>query len=371
MIEYVLVTFFSPYFCAKLESMRYLFLLSSLLTILGFSYEWSKEHAFSCDNKALSFHGRFDFSNQQAPKVWAPGAYVQFSFSGSDCTITLLDEMKYGNHHNYIHVVVDGVARRIKLSGKFNRIVVAADLEDTIHQVTICKDTESAIGFIQFHTIVCDQLVPQTNRQQALIEFIGDSITCGNGSDMSMSDCSTADWYDQHNAYDAYGPTIARKLNMNYLLSSVSGIGLTKSCCGTSYTLPDIYHTIDFHPKGEKWVANSQQPAIICIALGQNDGLQNESLFIEKYIAFIQQLKNTSANATIVCCSSPMADQELSRFHAIVLPRITDYFNRLNDKSVHHFLFKGQYRGGCDAHPTLAEHQIIAEQLTSFLTQLL
>jgi hypothetical protein len=351
--------------------MRYLFLLGSLLVMLGFTYELSKEQSFSFDHSDISFHGRFDFSNKSAPKVWAPGAYVQFSFSGTDCAITLLDEMKYGNHHNYIHVVVDGVARRIKLSGKHNRISIATNLNDTIHEVTICKDTESAIGFIQFHEIICDKLLPKIDKDLPIIEFIGDSITCGNGSDLSMSDCSTADWYDQHNAYDAYGPIVARALGMNYLLSSVSGIGLMRSCCGKKYTLPEVYHSIDLKPRGRKWDVKMQQPDIICITLGQNDGLQNELLFIQQYIAFIQRLKAANPSAKFICCSSPMATETLSNFHAIVLPKITSYFKDNNDTSVHHFLYNGHFRGGCDAHPTVAEHKLIAEQLVSFIAQLL
>lgn len=350
--------------------MRYLFLLGSLLVLLGFTYELSKEQSFSFDETGISFHGRFDFSNKQAPKVWAPGAYVAFSFSGTDCSITLLDEMKYGNHHNYIHVVVDGVPQRIKLTGKFNRISIANGLTDTIHHVTICKDTESAIGFIQFHEIICDKLVPSPIKQLPIIEFIGDSITCGNGSDLSMSDCSTADWYDQHNAYDAYGPTVARALGMDYLLSSVSGIGLTRSCCGKKYTLPEVYHTIDFQPKGKQWNLSSQRPAIICITLGQNDGLQNETLFVQKYIGFIQHLKTINPTAKIVCCSSPMATETLSQFHAHVLPKVTHYFAQQNDSLVQHFLYEGHFRSGCEAHPTIAEHKLIAQQLTSFLGQL-
>jgi hypothetical protein len=355
----------------QIERMRYLFLLSSLIVMLGFSYEISQERTIAFDHAAISFHGRFDFSNKSAPKVWAPGAYVQFAFSGSDCSITVIDEMKYGNHHNYIHVVIDGVAKRMKLTGKFNRIAIAANLSDTIHQVTICKDTESAIGFIQFHEIICDKIVPITDKKQSIIEFIGDSITCGNGSDLSLSDCTTADWYDQHNAYDAYGPTIARTLGMNYLLSSVSGIGLTRSCCGTAYTLPDVYHAIDFNPMGEKWESSSQKPQIICITLGQNDGLQDENVFVERYCSFIKRLKMDNPMAKIVCCSSPMATEKLSDFHAQVLPKITQYFTNMNDTTVCCFLFKEHYRGGCDSHPTIQEHKLIANQLTAFLKELL
>ncbi len=45
-----------------------------------------------------------------------------------------------------------------------------------------------------------------------LIEFIGNSITCGAAADASEVPCSTGEYHDHHNAYYAYGPVVARAL---------------------------------------------------------------------------------------------------------------------------------------------------------------
>jgi hypothetical protein len=50
------------------------------------------------------------------------------------------------------------------------------------------------------------------SRNQEKIEFIGDSITCGFGNDESGLPCGKGQWFDQHNAYFAYGSVAARTL---------------------------------------------------------------------------------------------------------------------------------------------------------------
>ncbi len=63
----------------------------------------------------------------------------------------------------------------------------------------------------------------------SLIEFIGNSITCGAAADPSEVPCGTGVYHDQHNAYYAYGPRVARALAANYIVRSVSGSGIYRN----------------------------------------------------------------------------------------------------------------------------------------------
>ena len=56
------------------------------------------------------------------------------------------------------------------------------------------------------------QVIPNSNAP--LIEFIGNSITCGAAADVSEVPCGSGVDYDQHNAYYAYGPRVARMLGL-------------------------------------------------------------------------------------------------------------------------------------------------------------
>lgn len=323
---------------------------------------------FSADNEAIHYVGRFDFKLKKSPKVWASGAYCSFTFKGKDCEVIILDEQKNLINRNYISVIVDGKKmKRIQLKNPKNRIIVAKNLKNTTHSVLICKDTEAAIGYIQFAGIKCKKLIKKRIRKHLILEFIGDSITCGNGCDTSKKNCGEGTWYDQHNAYSSYGPQLARRCKAEWLLSSVSGIGLTRSCCGTTHTLPDIYDKIDLQPGGENYHFKRQKAKIIFVTLGQNDGLQKASTYILSYVLFLKKLRKIYPKSTIVCCSSPMANTKLKKYHAKVIPLLVKILKNKHFKNIFAFNYRGTYRNGCNFHPSLKDHRKMANELYLFL----
>ncbi|MBK8391465.1 MAG: hypothetical protein IPL23_20155 [Saprospiraceae bacterium] len=48
-------------------------------------------------------------------------------------------------------------------------------------------------------------------------------------ADTSEYPCNSGFYHDQHNAYMAYGPRTARALGLDFVLSSVSGIGIYRT----------------------------------------------------------------------------------------------------------------------------------------------
>jgi lysophospholipase L1-like esterase len=343
------------------------------ILLVGSTGEEPTLAAFAPTQEIMEYVGRFDFSEADRPKVWNPGAYARFSFEGARCELTLIDELKFGAYHNYVTIVVDGgEPRRVKLTNRINEILIADGLSEGTHEVLVCKDTESNIGYIQFAEVRCKKLLAQRSGKKQIIEFIGDSITCGNGNDTVAIPCGKGEWYDQHNAYLAYGPLTARTLNTDYLLSSFSGIGVYKSCCGIKYQIDDIYHQLDLQPLGKTWKNNSLKPDIVCITLGQNDGVVDKpGKFVAAYLRFLKMIRETYPSAQIVCCSSPMASNDLKAFHAKYIPAIVDQAKRKGDKKITYFLYDGQYRSGCGSHPTLSEHAAMSSELSPFLSTLL
>lgn len=150
---------------------------------------------FAADNKAIRYTGRIDFSHPQQPRFWQPGVYFSARFKGSSCAVVITDEMRYGSKHNYIEVVVDNQPPyRIQTKGKTDTIQIAAGLAKGIHSFTICKNTEANIGYLQVEGIVCEKLLPAAKKELHAMEFIGDSITCGTGSDLSGKGCGQGAW---------------------------------------------------------------------------------------------------------------------------------------------------------------------------------
>lgn len=332
----------------------------------------SENNFFEASNKNFNYFGRFNFSNPAIPKVWAAGAYITANFSGSYCEIVVNDEIRYGSHHNYIYINIDDTLfKRVRLEEFENRIKISDNLGNTEHTITICKDTEGQIGYLEFVGMFCDKLLKPTPKSKIKIEFIGNSITSGASMYSDEIECGTRDWHDQHNAYNTYGAMLARELNAQYRLSSKSGIGLIKSCCDIEFRMPEVYKTFMFEPDSVLYNVESYQPDIVSICLGQNDGIQDSTQFCNAYVKFIETLRGYYPKAKIICLTSPMGDENLTRVLKSYIEGVILELNGKGEKKVYKYIFKNSYNGGCDFHPNVEEHKLIAEELKPIFTELL
>jgi len=322
---------------------------------------------YAANHPSIQFTGRIDFTNPLLPRFWQPGVYFTAKFIGERCEVILNDEVLWGKNHNYLEVVVDGVAKRIQTKSAHDTIVVAEDLTGGVHTLLVCKNTEANIGYLELVGIRCKQLLKPSPKPVRKIEFIGNSITCGTGSDVSEIPCGKGVWQDQHNAYLSYGTITARTLNAQYHLSSVSGIGLMHSCCGMNIIMPKVFDKISMRNDTISWNFKRYQPDVVTICLGQNDGQQDSSLFCDNYISFIKQLHGYYPKSQFILLTSPMADAGLVAFMKKTLTAVMNKLNYSGDKKVNVYFFSKQYHNGCDSHPDLEEHKLIAGELTAFI----
>lgn len=326
---------------------------------------------FAADNPNIQYTGRIDFNNPKLPRFWQPGVYIETKFTGTDCFIIVNDEELWGQKHNYLEVVVDGKPVRLQTTSKKNTIAVAKGLTAGTHSLLICKNTEANIGYLEFVGIQCRKLVKPAAKPLRKIEFIGNSITCGTGSDQSVIPCGKGIWEDQHNAYLSYGAITARTLDAQYHLSSVSGIGLMHSCCNMDIIMPQVFDKISMRNNAVAWNFKNYQPDVVTICLGQNDGIQDSVAFCTNYISFIKQLRSHYTRATLICLTSPMADAPLTAFMKKTLTAVIKKINAGGDTKVTAFFFSGQFHHGCDGHPDLEEHKLMANELSAFIRKIM
>jgi len=216
-----------------------------------------------------------------------------------------------------------------------------------------------------------------------LIEFIGNSITCGAAADSSETPCGTGVYHDQHNAYHAYGPRVARLLNTNYILSSVSGIGIYRNWNSDGPTMPQVYESADFQVDGRPWQFDRYRPDIVSIALGTNDFSngdgQRERLpfdsaaFVSNYIKFVKVVKGKYPQAQIALLSSPMThgDRRTQLQHCLTAVKQQIDKQYTSDKPVALYFFDAMQPGGCTGHPDLDDHALMADALAPFFKGLL
>lgn len=322
---------------------------------------------FAADHPFIQYTGRIDFTNPKLPRFWQPGVYFSTRFAGTSCEVVINDEVLWGKNHNYLEVVVDGNPVRLQTKAKRDTITVASNLKEGNHTLTICKNTEANIGYLELAGIRCRQLVKPATKPLRKIECIGNSITCGTGADVSQIPCGKGVWQDQHNAYMSYGAVMARVLNAQYHLTAVSGIGLMHSCCNMNVIMPQVFDKISMRNDTINWNFKNYQPDVVTVCLGQNDGIQDSAAFCNNYISFITRLRTYYTKTTFVLLTSPMADARLAGFMKKTLTAVKNELNHQGDRKVFMYAFSKQYHNGCDSHPDLAEHQLIADELVTFI----
>jgi hypothetical protein len=356
----------------QFSGIAYILIGFVFISVINSACSPSEAKFFSANHSYIQYTGRVDFSNPELPRFWTPGVYIEAEFEGDSCIVEINDEVLWGNNHNYISTQVDDRSvQRIKLTGEKIVIKVAEGLGDGPHKLTLCKSTESGRGYLEFVGLYAEQLLKPAPKPRRKIEFYGNSITCGTGSDLSEIPCDSAEWYDQHNAFMSYGPVTARSLDAQWMLSSVSGIGLMHSCCDMDIVMPDVYDKVNMRDNKIDWDFSEYQPDVVTVALGQNDGIQDSTEFCLNYVDFINTLRGKYPDSKIVCLTSPMGNEKLTATLKNYLTSVKNTLQELGDDNVYTFFFSRSYNNGCGGHPDLAQHSEIADELLAYLTELM
>ena len=327
--------------------------------------------------------GRYAWNEKKDLELISSAVNFGFSFSGKQCRVFAY--LTDTTAHNYLQYELDGVyQKRIKIVGNEMKPLVINASEEGIHTVWIYKATEAHTGPICIEKIMGENVKPLKKPEAPLIEFIGNSITCGAAADPSEIPCGAGVYHDQHNAYYAYGPRVARALSINFILSSVSGIGIYRTWNMDGPSMPQVYAKTDFQVDGKReWDFKTYKPAIVSIALGTND-LSNgdgkherspfdSTVFVSNYIKFVQLVKSKYPNATIALLSSPMINGERRILLQNCLAAVKENIDILypSDKKVSLYFFKPMQARGCTGHPNVEDHAILAEELVPFFRSLL
>jgi Carbohydrate esterase 2 N-terminal/GDSL-like Lipase/Acylhydrolase family len=326
---------------------------------------------YPADHSYIQYTGRIDFSNPKLPRFWQPGVYISIRFKGSYCDVIVNDEVLWGKNQNYLELVLDGKPVRLQTKSKTDTIRAGQNLSTGEHTLVVCKNTEANIGYLELVGFRCEALLEPTPKPVRKIECIGNSITCGTGSDQLAIPCGKGVWQDQHNAYMSYGAITARELDAQYHLSAVSGVGLMHSCCKMDIIMPQVFDKVSMRNDTIVWDFKNYQPDVVTVCLGQNDGVQDSAVFCNNYIRFLKTLRSYYPVSNIVLLSSPMADETLKVFMKKTLSAVALKRQQEGDTKIDTYFFSRSYTGGCDYHPTIDEHKLIAAELTEAVRKIM
>ncbi|RNL55810.1 SGNH/GDSL hydrolase family protein [Pedobacter jejuensis] len=327
--------------------------------------------------------GRSVLNKEKKLELISSAVHFGFKFNGE--SFKILATLNNKNEHNYLQYEIDGKYQtRIRVDGNNQKPILIEANGKGEHTVWIYKATEAHTGPILIQSIVANKIAAIEVPKAPLIEFIGNSITCGAASDASDFPCGTGSYHDQHNAYMAYGPRVARQIKANYILSSVSGIGIYRTWNMDGPSMPQVYEREDFQNNTvDKWDFKQYDPEIVSIALGTNDMSNGDGkterkpfepdVFINEYVKFIKLIKSKYPKAKIALLSSPMihgAQKNLLEKSLLTIKAKVDSMYA-NDKKVSVFFFPEMQPHGCSGHPDVADHLILAKQLYPFFSKMI
>jgi lysophospholipase L1-like esterase len=327
--------------------------------------------------------GRSLLNEQHNLELISSACQVGFSFEGTTCSLQV--SLPSWLHHNYLQYELDGVyQKRIRIdSATTTPVVITAPAAGT-HTVWIYKATEAHTGAIIIQQASSKNIHPLQRSVKPLIEFIGNSITCGAAADTTDVPCGAGVYHDQHNAYMAYGPRVARALNVNYIMSCVSGIGIYRNWNSDGPAMPQVYEKADFNiDTKQAWNFSTYTPQLVSIALGTNDFSDGDGVhprkpfdsatFVQQYIRFVQLVKTKYPHAQIALLSSAMLHDQKRALLQNCLTAVKEKIDALfpSAKPVALYFFQPMQAGGCSGHPSVGDHEILAKELVPFFKKLL
>lgn len=308
---------------------------------------------------------------------------IEFEFTGREVSVVLCsdyskwDEMFKG----WVAVFVNDEcipSKRFPLESDEDIYkIFEASTPQTV-KIRLAKMSEAAFAKVGIKEIIFDGEVKPTENRSRLIEFIGDSITCGYGNEgtWNMDEFNTA----QENPFEAYAAKTAQHFNADFNCISWSGIGVISSWTevdtpNTEWLMPMLYKYTDAaldqslgNPEYELWDNNLFKPQVIVINLGTNDSSYTKNFkdrineFIEGYYKLLKQVRNCNPNAEIICSLGVMGQELCPAIEAAA----TTFINETNDFKIHTMSFDVQAESdgiGTDWHPSIKTHNKIAKQL--------
>lgn len=261
-------------------------------------------------------------------------------------------------------VFADGqLANTLDVTGRETgkEVEILTGLEKGVHTVKIVRATQENIGSFKVQGLLINGNYLKTENTRSLaIDFYGDSITVGYGTDTIPAD---GDWVKSSNGTQAYAFLTAEALKANYNIFAYAGIGFYADSNG---------HTNNNMMKQLDGFAYNKNADVTVINLGTNDLSQLsvagglEKLKTE-FVAFLQKIREQHPGSAIVLAYGMMNDS--SNMKTLISHAVTSFYEN-GDGNIYSVQLPKGTSGG-HGHPNTAQQAAAANVLTPFLQKVL
>jgi hypothetical protein len=231
----------------------------------------------------LKVHGRTTNSLSPLVLFWT-GSGIELNAKGSELWIEV--EVDYDIYEPWISILINSVpvSRQMLTAGRYWICIFRGMNENVIKNLRVIRDVQAMNGdpscSLQIHALKFDGELYPVEDKPYKVEFIGDSITSGEGAIGAKAE---EDWISMwFSAIRNYTSITSEALNAEYRVISQSGWGVLSSWDNNPHaSIPEYYEKVCGVLTGEKNLAlgafkendfDSWQPDIVVVNLGTNDG---------------------------------------------------------------------------------------------------
>ena len=326
-------------------------------------------------NGNIKIMGRAAFGGDGIDFFWTASGFELNAKAGE---LWAQIESDYERLEVWISVWVDGVQfSRLMLNKGSNNICLFRNLNpQNTKNVRVYKETQ-AMGDDSLHRFLLKSLstdgdlLPVTP-QPLKIEFIGDSITSGEGAIGAKGE---TDWTSLFfGGTKTWAFKLASAVNADFNVISQSGWGVVSGYdCNLDHAIPKHYEEICSvmkRPKAnEKWDFGRFEPDWVIVNLGTNDQGPCQSrpdiseIFEAGVVSFLKNIRLHNPKAKIVWCYGMIGHILAERLQKAV----DAYKAQSGDKDVQYILLPeiDMEKTGALSHPTEIQQQEAAEYLRS------
>jgi lysophospholipase L1-like esterase len=317
----------------------------------------------------VRWFGRVDTTDATKPRFAWSGSGFAAQFSGTSLTM----QLTVSGQAQIFKTVVDGAPQPpFTATPGQGTFPLATGLAAGTHTVELYRQTEGAQGDSQLTglTVGDGALMDPPAGAARLLEFVGDSITCGYGVLGALTD---SECFTTQSHWDAYPAVMGRALGAEISTIAASGRGVVRNYPGdTSNTMPVVYTRALTSTKASSWDFHVEPQAVV-INLGTNDISNNKgdpgAAFRDTYLTLLQTIRAYYPHAYIISTIAPLlTGGELATITGHIKSAV-DARNAAGDSKVSFFAIPAQTsdKYACQYHPNVAENMLMADMLAGEL----
>ncbi len=344
-----------------------------LLILLSAAISASAQKIVDNQDTRIRYTGRIGHKDGVAQLYWS-GTSMEVNFTGSTVKALLKDE----RGDNYFNIIIDGKITVLHPDTAKRLYTLATGLKTGNHTLLLYKRTEFSDGNTAFYNFQFEagaEVLTASPQKNRAIEFYGNSITAG----YAVEDYSGADSYlgRYKNNYISYAALVARHYNAQYSFIAKSGIGVMFGYYNEN--MGQIFDRLNPMDPTSKWDFSKYTPEVIVINLFQNDaslmrsptraefiakfpnGPPEAPYIINAYKELLKSIRAKNPASQIICA---LGDMDATKDGSPWPGYIQSAVDQLNDKKVFVHMFPYKNTPG---HPTIKEHQAMADDLIKFI----